>query len=218
MYPQVAPSILSADFSNIDQALKLIEDSGAKHIHCDVMDGHFVPQLTFGPKMIADIRKKTKLHLDVHLMISQPELSFMQYIDSGADTLTFHIEACIHAHRLVQQIQEQKVRAGISLVPSTPINHLKDLLFDVDHVLLMSVNPGAGGQKLLPRSYPRLEELYTFRKNNALNYSIAVDGGVNEETSAAVLRSGADLLITGSAFFKAPDKQGFLKKILTKGQ
>lgn len=211
--PRIAPSILSADFAEIHTALDQIGQSGAELIHCDVMDGRFVPNLTFGPKMIADIRKRTAMKLDVHLMIDQPELSFRQYLEAGADLLTFHVEACVHAHRLLKAIQAAGVQGGISLVPSTPVQALEELLFDADLVLVMSINPGFGGQEMLPRSLDRIRALKEFREQHGLSYAISVDGGVNPQTAPAFRAAGVDILVAGSAFFGAADKPALVRKL-----
>ncbi|MFP4178631.1 MAG: ribulose-phosphate 3-epimerase [Spirochaetaceae bacterium] len=200
-----APSILSADFSAIGRAVEIIQESGADRIHMDVMDGHFVPNITFGPKMVEDIRRMTELPLDVHLMISKPSDFADQFIDAGADCLTFHIEAEIHSHRLVERIRGRNILAGLSLVPSTPVEALQELLPFLDHVLVMTVNPGFGGQKLIPKCLEKVSTLTDIRSRMAYDYTVAVDGGVNRNTAALVREAGTDILISGSAFFTAED-------------
>ncbi len=200
-----APSILSADFSDIVGAIRRIEQSGADWIHLDVMDGHFVPNISFGPKMVSDIRNLTELPLDVHLMISNPGNFADDFIEAGADYLSFHLEAETHAHRLIQYIGEMDTYAGISIVPSTPVDALGELLPYLDHILIMTVNPGFGGQQIIPSCLSKVSVLVDLRTEFGYSYSVAVDGGVNRETAAIVREAGTDVLISGSAFFSADD-------------
>lgn len=198
----LAPSLLSADFSDLKSAVKLCEEKKAGYIHIDVMDGHFVPQISYGQPVISSIKKLTKLPFDVHLMVEKPESMVDSFIESGADLITFHIESTVHADRLVHHIKEKGVKCGISLVPSTSVAQIKEILPLVDLVLVMTVNPGFGGQKLIPYCLDKVKELASIKNEKKLSYLISVDGGVNNQTLTSVLEAGTDIVVSGSAFFK----------------
>lgn len=204
----IAPSILSADFSDLRGGARTIEDSGADWVHLDVMDGRFVPNLTFGPKMVADLRPHCGLPFDVHLMTEEPEGLVEAFAKAGADWITFHIEATVHAHRLVQRIHDLGAKAGISLVPSTPVSAVEELLPFVDLALVMTVNPGFGGQALIGSCLRKIEALARLRQALGLDFLISVDGGVNRATLEAVAGAGADVLVMGSAFFGSSNPAG----------
>ncbi len=204
--PVIAPSILSADFSDIASAIKLIEEAGAEWIHADVMDGQFVPPISFGSKMIADIRKRTRLPIDVHLMTVQPENHIDDFILAGADYITFHAEACVHAHRIIQRIREAGRHPGISIVPSTSVDSIRESLPFVDLVLVMTVNPGYGGQAMLPFCLDKVSKLKEIRSMLGLRYLVSIDGGVSLETAPLIASHAPDILVIGSAFFSAADK------------
>ncbi len=204
--PFIAPSVLSADFSQLGQAVSEIALSGAEWVHLDVMDGAFVPNLTFGPKAVADLRPRSNLVFDVHLMTQDPDKLIPAFAEAGADWITFHLEASIHAHRTIQVIKALGKRAGISIVPSTPVSMLDELLGVVDLVLVMAVNPGFGGQALIPSCVEKIRRLDELRRERGYGYLISVDGGINRTTVESVRSAGVDVLVAGSAFFGASDK------------
>ena len=198
----LSPSLLSADFSNLGAALKTIEDKGGSLVHIDVMDGHFVPPVSYGQPVIASLRSSTKLPFDVHLMVERPELSISSFIDAGADYVTFHAEATAHADRCIQMIHEKGKKAGVAICPSTPVSVLEYMLPYVDLVLVMTVNPGWGGQKLIPYTVDKVKELAALQEKNKYSYLISVDGGVNAQTLPVVREAGTDIVVSGSAFFE----------------
>jgi len=211
----VAPSVLSSDFSRIADGISLIEQAGGDVVHLDVMDGHFVPNLTFGPKMVRDLRKLTTLPFDAHLMVNQPEKMVGWFADAGADQICFHLEAVVHAHRILQEIHGLGKKAGIAIVPSTPADALREILGYVDVVLVMTVNPGFGGQKLIPECVQKVRNLAEMRKAGGYGFRISVDGGVNRETAHMLKSAGADVLVTGSAFFTADDPAAEVRALRT---
>ena len=199
--PALAPSLLSADFSSLENAIKQIEENGGSVVHIDVMDGQFVPEITYGQPVVRCIRKLTKLPFDVHLMVENPENKIDSFVDAGADWITFHYEATNHAHRLIQMIHEKGKLAGVSICPGTPINLLSEILKCADIILVMTVNPGWGGQKIIQSCVEKIAELKKIREEKGYNYLISVDGGVNSQTLESVKSAGADIIVSGSAFF-----------------
>ncbi|MDD7013874.1 MAG: ribulose-phosphate 3-epimerase [Spirochaetales bacterium] len=198
----LSPSLLSADFGNLGDALKMIENGSGSLVHIDVMDGHFVPQVSYGQPVIQSVRGRSSLPFDVHLMIEKPELSIPSYIEAGADYVTFHIEATSHADLCIQLIHNAGKKAGIALCPGTPLSAVEELLPFVDLVLVMTVNPGWGGQKLIPYTVEKVRKLADIQKEKGFDFKISVDGGVNSQTLSSVLEAGTDIFVSGSAFFK----------------
>ncbi len=198
---KIAPSILAADFTCLKDSFERIEKGGAHWVHVDIMDGSFVPNISFGQPVVSALRPLTKIPFDVHLMINEPEKHVDSFIKAGADYITFHHENTIHQHRLVQQIKNAGAKAGISIVPSTPVAAIKEMLPFVDLVLVMSVNPGFGGQELIPECIKKIELLKKIRQEMNLSFIISVDGGVNEKTLPLVVEAGVDVAVSGSAFF-----------------
>lgn len=202
---KIAPSILSADFANLGQDVKMVEELGSDYIHVDVMDGHFVPNITFGPNVVAAIRPITKLPLDCHLMIEQPELYVADFANAGADIINVHVEATPHIHRVLQLIKSLGVKAGVTINPGTPVAAIAHVLSMADLVLVMTVNPGFGGQKFIPEMMEKVAELATLRDEKGYTYEIEVDGGVTAETIGACKEAGADVFVAGSYIYDAED-------------
>ena len=202
---KIAPSLLSCDFMHMYDEIKKIEDAGADILHLDVMDGHFVPNLTFGLPVIEKIRKSTKLPLDVHLMITNPDVFADRYCDLGIDYLSFHLETVFHSHRLLMQIKEKGVKAGVVLNPGTPVQTVEAIAGDIDFILLMSVNPGFGGQSFLPVVYEKLDWLMKLKADKQLTFEIEIDGGVTDANCGKLVQHGADILVAGSYVFRSSD-------------
>lgn len=207
----VAPSILSADFLRLGEAIHMVEESEAEWVHCDIMDGHFVPNISYGIPVVKAVRPATKKVVDCHLMIEHPELYVGAFADAGADMITVHQEACTHLDRQVAQIHDLGCRAGVALNPATPVETLVDILHAVDMVLIMSVNPGFGGQKFIPQALDKVRRLRAL----APDLLIQVDGGVNAETGAQLVAAGADVLVAGSYVFGAAEPREAIHSLYT---
>jgi ribulose-phosphate 3-epimerase len=203
---KIAPSILSADFSKLGEEIKDVEKGGADYIHVDVMDGHFVPNITIGPLIVEAIRPVTKLPLDVHLMIENPDQYIEAFANAGADYITVHVEACKHLHRTISYIKSFGIKAGVVLNPATPVETIQHIIEDIDMVLLMTVNPGFGGQAFIPSVLPKITQVKAMAESKNLTIEIEVDGGVNEETAKLCVEAGANVLVAGSAVYNKPDR------------
>jgi ribulose-phosphate 3-epimerase len=198
---KLAPSILSADFSRLGEEVAAIQRGGAHYIHVDVMDGHFVPNISYGPTVMKSLMGKTTVPFDVHLMIENPSFFFQDFATPNTEFITIHEEACSHLHRNIQEIHDLGIKAGVSLNPATSLSTLDYILEEVDLVLIMSVNPGFGGQKFIPSALEKIRALRNIREENNLNFQIQVDGGVTLENAGIVMEAGADILVAGSAIF-----------------
>ena len=201
----IAPSILSADFSRLGEEINAVEKVGADWIHVDVMDGHFVPNITIGPVVVEAVKRATKLPLDVHLMIENPDRYLEDFAKAGSTLMTVQVEACVHLHRTIQAIKALDVKAGVVVNPATPLSAIEWILEDVDLVLIMSVNPGFGGQKFIPQALQKIRHLKAMIRAKNPNALIEVDGGINQETIQSVAEAGADVFVAGSAIFGSSD-------------
>lgn len=210
---KISPSLLAADFSKLYTEVKDIE-SKADYLHIDVMDGHFVPNISFGFPVMESLRDKTKLPFDVHLMIENPDRYIDEFISKGADILTVHYEACPHIHRTISQIKSKGVKAGVAINPGTPVNVLESILADLDLILVMTVNPGFGGQGFINSSLEKIKALDELKKKHNFSYDIQVDGGINAETAKKCLQAGATVLVAGSAIFGEEDREQAIENLL----
>ncbi|HLR62165.1 MAG TPA: ribulose-phosphate 3-epimerase [Lentibacillus sp.] len=210
---KIAPSILSADFSQLGNEIQDVEKGGADYIHVDVMDGHFVPNITIGPLIADSIKPHTELPLDVHLMIENPDQYIPAFAKAGASIITVHQETCPHLHRTVQLIKDQGIKAGVVINPATPVEMIRDIIHDVDLVLLMTVNPGFGGQSFIRNVVKKIEKVAAWREQHQLLFEIEVDGGVNCDTAKLCTDAGADVLVAGSAVFKQADRKQAIREI-----
>ncbi|GAE29199.1 ribulose-phosphate 3-epimerase [Alkalihalobacillus hemicellulosilyticus] len=204
---KIAPSILSADFAKLGEEIKDVEKGGADYIHVDVMDGHFVPNITIGPLVVEAIRPVTRLILDVHLMIENPDKYIPLFAKAGADIISVHVEACPHLHRTIHHIKDLGIKAGVVLNPATPVSILETIIDDVDLVLLMTVNPGFGGQTFIPAVLSKIQDVYSLTQERGLDIDIEVDGGVNEETAKQCIEAGANVLVAGSSIYNMNDRK-----------
>jgi ribulose-phosphate 3-epimerase len=210
---KIAPSILSADFSRLGEQIQELTKAGADYIHVDVMDGHFVPNITIGPLIVAAVKKMTKVPLDVHLMIENPMKYIKEFSTAGADIITVHVEAESHIHRAVNMIKSLECKAGVSLNPSTSLTMLDEILSEVDLVLVMSVNPGFGGQKFIDSSINKIKRLRKIIDDRKINAEIEVDGGITAENVSTVVKAGADVIVAGYAIFSKPNITEAIKEI-----
>lgn len=213
---KIAPSILSADFSILGKEVKDVEKAGADYIHIDVMDGHFVPNITIGPLIVEAIRPVTSLPFDVHLMIENAEKYIQNFVRAGADIISVHTESCRHLHRTIYQIKEQGIKAGVVLNPATPVEMIRDVLTDIDLVLLMTVNPGFGGQTFIPNVLKKIEQVKRWKDEQNLTFEIEVDGGINDETAKQCVEKGVDVLVAGSYIFNNKNREQAIEMIRTR--
>ncbi len=211
--PIIAPSLLAANFINLEAECKMLNESEADWFHLDVMDGRFVPNISFGPMIIEFIRKTTKKVCDVHLMIQHPEQMAEQFKNAGADILSVHIEACHHLHRNIQQIKSLGMKAGVAINPHTPVADLADVLHEIDLVCMMSVNPGFGGQKFIPYTLEKIKQLKKMIDERGLKVHIEIDGGVKLENAPSIIAAGADVLVAGNTVFKSADPKATILQL-----
>ena len=211
--PLIAPSLLSADFLQLQKDCDMLNESAADWFHIDIMDGRFVPNISFGPMVTKFITSATNKYCDVHLMIEEPERYAEAFKEAGADNLTIHIEACRHLHRNIQQIKSLGMHAGVAINPHTPVDALKDILADLDLVLVMSVNPGFGGQAFIPHTLEKIKQLRRMISEQSLSVKIEVDGGVSVANAKQIIDAGADVLVAGNAVFKAADPKAMIAQL-----
>jgi ribulose-phosphate 3-epimerase len=209
----ILPSILAADFARLADEIHRVESGGATMIHIDIMDGHFVPNLTMGPPLVSSIRKVTQARFDVHLMIEEPDRYIADFIEAGANHVSVHQEACVHLDRTLRLIRSHGAGPGVVLNPATPLHTLEDVLDLVDHVLIMSVNPGFGGQEFIPRSLHKIQQLRRWRAERRLNFAIEIDGGVSRDNVAEIVKAGCDWLVAGSSVFHSADPAATVKEM-----
>lgn len=209
----IAPSILSADFTRLGEEIRAVESAGADIIHFDVMDGHFVPNLTVGPMVLEAVRGITSLPIDAHLMVLNPDMVLEDFVKAGANYLSVHVEVCHHLHRTIQKIKGLKCKAGVALNPHTPVGSMGYVLDEVDFVLVMTVNPGFGGQKFIPGAFRKVQELDQIRREHGLKFQIEVDGGVKVDNIAEISKAGVDIFVAGSAIFQSKNYGETLKKM-----
>ena len=213
MKKKIAPSILSSDFAHLADEIRAVEEAGADILHIDVMDGHFVPNFTIGPPIIASLKKASRLPLDVHLMMTNPDDFIPDFVDAGSDNLTVHVETCPHLHRTIQSIKEKGIKAGVTLNPATPLSSVEFILPEVDLLLIMSVNPGFGGQAFIPFVLDKIKAARKMIDAMGLKVELEVDGGLKVDNIKEISKAGADLFVVGSAIFKSKDYKETIQKM-----